>query len=71
MKRIEHITWDHTDNENSQEHTTCVVCNILTEPRIFSCAEDVYIRCGTCPRCGITFIHPNDVHKATQLLINQ
>lgn len=71
MKIIEHITWDQLEDESSHEHIICVICNILTEPRIICYAEDVHIRCGTCPRCGITFIHPSDVLKATQLLMNQ
>jgi len=75
MKIIEHITWDQAEIEGSQEHITCVICNILTEPRIICSTrtrtEDIHIRCGTCPRCGVTFLHPSDVLTATRLLMNQ
>jgi len=46
----------------------CVFCDVLTEPSIIFQSEDLVVRGWRCPKCGFTYMHPNEIPKALQVL---
>lgn len=46
----------------------CVFCDLSTEPTVVFQNEDYRIHGWRCPRCGFTLIHPDEIHRALEIL---
>jgi len=60
------------DECNSAQRRTqspiCVFCDCTTEASIIYQVDDLTVRGYKCPKCGFTFIHPNEISKALQVV---
>jgi len=46
----------------------CVFCDLTTEPAIVFRGEEYTVKGWRCPKCGFSFIHPEEISKALELL---
>ncbi|MCK4243446.1 hypothetical protein KAX03_01050 [Candidatus Bathyarchaeota archaeon] len=46
----------------------CVLCDVYTLAAKISCEDNRIIRGWKCPQCGITYLHPDDIHYALKIL---
>ena len=46
----------------------CLLCDVQTEPTVIYYDDDFIVRGWKCHNCGSTFIHPEDIPKALELV---
>ncbi len=46
----------------------CVLCDVHTVATKISCEDHMIIRGWKCLKCGITYLHPDDIRYALEIL---
>ena len=54
--------------DNVRLNPKCTLCEVYTTPIKITKGYDIMVRGWKCPKCGITFIHPDDIEYAIEII---